>query len=60
MITSEIEYKATLERIEELLANPENIENSESDGFEELNRLSDLAEVYEERNYPVFLIGTKK
>lgn len=49
MITSEIEFKATLERIEELLANPENIENSESEGFVELNMLSDLVADYEEK-----------
>ncbi|SFT50858.1 HTH-type transcriptional regulator / antitoxin HigA [Algoriphagus locisalis] len=53
MITTEKEYDATLARIEELLANPENIENSESEGFVELNRLSDLAVVYEERNYTI-------
>lgn len=39
MITTEKEYEATLARIEELIANPENIENSESEGFVELNRL---------------------
>ena len=53
MITSEKEYKVTLERIEVLLSNPENIENSELEGFEELNKLSDLAADYEERNYTI-------
>lgn len=50
MITTEKEYEAILTRIEELLTNPENIENSESEGFEELNRLSDLAADYEEKS----------
>lgn len=50
MIISEIEYKATLERIEELLTNPENIEISESEGFVELNMLSDLVADYEEKS----------
>ncbi|WP_057936244.1 hypothetical protein [Algoriphagus resistens] len=49
MITSDIEYKATLERIKELLANLKNIGNSESEGFVELNMLSDLIADYEEK-----------
>lgn len=49
MITTEIEYEAILARIEELLANPENLENVESEGFEELNLLSDLVADYEEK-----------
>jgi HTH-type transcriptional regulator/antitoxin HigA len=50
MITSEKEYEAIVTKIEELLTNPENIENPESKGFEELNRLSDLAVDYEEKS----------
>ena len=45
MITTEKEYELTLARIEELLAKPENIVNSELEGFEGLNRLSDVAVV---------------
>lgn len=53
MIKSEKEYKAILERIEELIANSENIENPEAKGFVELNILSDLVADYEESNFPV-------
>jgi len=53
MIKSEKEYKAILERIEELLLNPDNIENSEAKGFVELNILSDLVADYEEAHFPV-------
>ena len=49
MITTEKEYELGLARIEELLANPDNIENSESEGFAELNRLSDLVADFEEK-----------
>jgi len=42
MIKSEKEYTAIVERIEELLSIPENIENPESKGYVELNLLSDL------------------
>lgn len=49
MITTEKENEATLARIEELLAKLENIENSELEGFEELNRLSDLVAEFEEK-----------
>jgi len=37
MIKSEKEFKAILERIEELLSNPDNIENPEAKGFVELS-----------------------
>lgn len=53
MIKSEKEYETVLERIEELLANPENIENSEAKGFIELNLLSDLVADYEEAHFPI-------
>lgn len=53
MIKSEKEYKAILERIEELLADSGNIENSESKGFVELNLLSDLVADYEESHFPI-------
>ncbi|RPA68769.1 helix-turn-helix domain-containing protein [Cyclobacteriaceae bacterium YHN15] len=53
MIKSEKEYKAILERIEELLSNTENIENSEAKGYVELNILSDLVADYEEKHYPI-------
>jgi len=57
---SESEYNAILARIEELLTVSENIENPESKGFEELNRLSDLVADFEEKNYPVQPITTQK
>ena len=53
MIKSEKEYKALLERIEELLSNTENIENPEAKGYVELNILSDLVADYEEKHYPI-------
>jgi len=53
MIKSEKEYKAILERIEELLSNPDNIENPEAKGFVELNILSDLVADFEEQHYPI-------
>ena len=53
MIRTEKEYSAIVERIEELLGNPENIENKDVNGFVELNLLSDLVADYEEKNYPV-------
>ncbi|MEX2564672.1 MAG: hypothetical protein WD431_01865 [Cyclobacteriaceae bacterium] len=49
MIKSEIEYNAIINRIEELLSVPENIENTEAKGYVELNLLSDLAADYEEK-----------
>ncbi|RZS96372.1 helix-turn-helix domain-containing protein [Cecembia calidifontis] len=53
MIKSEKEYNALLERIEELISNPENIENPDSIGHVELNILSDLVADYEEKHYPI-------
>lgn len=53
MIQTEKEYKAIVERIEELLQNPDNIENTDTKGYVELNVLSDLVSEYEERTYPV-------
>ncbi len=53
MIKSEKEYLAILERIEELLSNPDNIENPEARGFIELNLLSDLVAEYESKHYPI-------
>ncbi|MBA4743745.1 MAG: helix-turn-helix domain-containing protein [Muricauda sp.] len=53
MIQTEKEYNAIVERIEELLQNPDNIENKDAKGYVELNLLSDLVADYEERHYPV-------
>lgn len=53
MIQTEKQYKAILERIEELLQEPDNIENQNAKGYVELNILSDLVADYEEQNYPV-------
>lgn len=53
MIKTEKEYKAILLRIETLLENPNNIENTEAPDYIELNILSDLVADYEERSYPV-------
>jgi HTH-type transcriptional regulator / antitoxin HigA len=53
MIKTEQEYNALVERVEELLKNPVNIENKNAKGYVELNVLSDLVAEYEERNYAV-------
>lgn len=53
MIKSEKEYKAIVERIEELLAIPENLDNPNAKGFVELNLLLDLVADYEEKHYPI-------
>ncbi|MGB1362937.1 MAG: helix-turn-helix domain-containing protein [Flavobacteriaceae bacterium] len=53
MIQTEKEYNAIVERVEELLQNPDNIENQDAKGYVELNLLSDLVSDYEERHYPV-------
>jgi len=53
MIQTEKEYKAILERIEELLKVTNNIENENAKGYVELNILSDLVADYEEKNYPI-------
>lgn len=53
MINSEKEYTAILNRIEELLYVPENVENQQTKGYVELNLLSDLLADYEELHYPI-------
>lgn len=53
MIQTEKEYKAIIERVEQLLENPDNIENTNAKGYIELNILSDLVTDYEEENHPV-------
>lgn len=53
MIKSEKEYKAIVSRVEELLSNPDNIENADSKSYVELNLLSDLVADYEEKHYPI-------
>lgn len=53
MIQTEKEYNAIVERIEVLLLNPENIENQESNGYMELNILSELVTDFEENHYPI-------
>jgi HTH-type transcriptional regulator / antitoxin HigA len=53
MIKTERDYNAIIERVEELLQNPDNIENKDAKGYVELNLLSDLVAEYEERNYAV-------
>lgn len=53
MIKTEKEYNAIVERMEELLTIPENIENQDAKGYLELNLLSDLVADYEDRNYPI-------
>lgn len=53
MIQTEKEYNAITERIEILLQNPENIENEGTQGYIELNILSNLVADYEEVYYTV-------
>lgn len=53
MIRTEKEYKILTERIEILLKDSNNIENELSDGYIELNLLSDLVAEYEETNFAV-------
>lgn len=53
MIKTEQDYNAIVERVEELLQNPDNIENKNAKGYVELNLLSDLVAEYEDRNYVV-------
>jgi len=53
MIQTEKVYNAIVERIEILLQDTDNIENTDSQGYIELNVLSDLVADYEERQYPV-------
>lgn len=51
MIKSEQDYKAALERIEELLSIPENIVDQAVQGYLELNQLSDLVADYEKNTW---------
>ncbi len=53
MIKSEKVYNAILERIEELLSNPDNVENPDAKGYVELNLLSDLVADYEEKYHAI-------
>jgi HTH-type transcriptional regulator / antitoxin HigA len=53
MIKTEKDYNAIVDRVEELLQNPDNIENKNAKGYVELNVLSDLVAEYEERYYPI-------
>ena len=53
MIKTEKEYQAIVERVEELLQNPDHIDNDKTKGYVELNILSDLVANYEEHYYPV-------
>lgn len=53
MIKSEKEYNAIVDRIEELLSTPGNIDNPEAKGYVELNLLSDLVADYEEKYFTV-------
>jgi len=53
MIKTEKEYQAIAQRMEELLSDPENIENPDAKGYVELNLLSDIIADYEERHHPV-------
>ncbi|WP_075349789.1 helix-turn-helix domain-containing protein [Algoriphagus marinus] len=53
MIKSEKEYNAIVERVEELLSNPDNIENPDAKGYVELNLLSDLVADYEEKYHAI-------
>lgn len=52
MIT-EKEYNALILRIEELLKDSDNINKPNTQGYVELNVLSDLVADYEEEHYPV-------
>lgn len=53
MIKSEKEYNAIIDRIEELLSTPGNIDNPEAKGYVALNLLSDLVADYEEKYFTV-------
>ena len=53
MIQTEQQYHTLLERIEELLQNPDNIENQHAKGHIERKELSDLVADYEEQYFPV-------
>ncbi len=51
MIKSEKDYKAALEKIEELLTISENIEDPDTRGYLELNQLADLLADYEKNTW---------
>lgn len=53
MIQTEEQYKVALMRMEELLSHPENIENQEAPGYEELDLWAEMVAEYEEKYYPV-------
>lgn len=53
MIQTKKEYHSNIERMEELLENPENIENKDVKGYFELNLLTDLVADYEDNYYPL-------
>jgi HTH-type transcriptional regulator / antitoxin HigA len=53
MIQNEKQYKAILERIDELLLLEDSIENEDSKNYIELNMLSDLVADYEEQKHPI-------
>lgn len=55
MIHTEKEYKVIVERIETLLQNSDNIENTASKDYIVFNILSDLVADYEERVYTVLI-----
>lgn len=53
MIKTEKEYDVIIERIEALLQDSNNIENTDAKGYIELNLLSDLVADYEENYFPI-------
>jgi len=53
MIKTKKEYQVIIDRIECLLKDAENIENTNAKGYIELNFLSDMVADYEEKNYPI-------
>lgn len=53
MIETQKEYDVLIKRIETLLENSENIENQDSQGYIELNILSDIVADYEENYFPI-------
>ncbi|MCH7413721.1 hypothetical protein MM213_09505 [Belliella sp. R4-6] len=53
MIKSEKEYNALIVRIEELLSNPVNIENTDSKNYIELNLLSDMVADFKEKYFSI-------
>lgn len=53
MIKTAKEYSAIVERIETLLQETDNLENTEAQGYIELNLLSDLVAAYEELKFPI-------